>query len=472
MQDEKINIKLLEILNEKNSEENRYTVNEIINAFGRADYNVDNKRIKKIYEYFFHYCTPEDEKILCLHLQINKRNIKNIYISSSYRKIEPIAVIWDKRYRLKDRLYHPTTPMTPRSDNKYIEIDNFKTYELTPCIAYEMASRNDEVKLLLKRYDKIIKMQNDDKYMCHRFFTERNFDDAKNHSLITKEYYDLTFQEYETLIRKKIDSYDKLIENDYKLFIDKYIDKCTELGMYELKKLEEKIIFELINEYLIYPEGYRREVAGSNFLYNEEILNSKKKKGKKLIDKDTEDKGWQIRYEEIIYDEFIQVQGVYIKNSKYFINNIIPNFSRQVNDQNQITIPINLSLPLEEITEYIRIVQKKAKIKSPLELLTKELAHASNLTDMNTVNIKGKDVRLNATRGEQKQYHLSSMLYIYDMLKMDFQIENIKKSILAYYCEKSIKDNFQDSRTIEKYFEITKAYIEDKRYKELITGKN
>lgn len=34
--------------------------------------------------------------------------------------------------------------MPKRSDPQYIEIENFKDYELTNCIAYEMAIRNPE----------------------------------------------------------------------------------------------------------------------------------------------------------------------------------------------------------------------------------------------------------------------------------------------------------------------------------------
>ena len=42
-----------------------------------------------------------------------------------------------------------------RSSNEYVEIENFKDYELTNNIAYEMAIRNEEVKALIEEYDSL-----------------------------------------------------------------------------------------------------------------------------------------------------------------------------------------------------------------------------------------------------------------------------------------------------------------------------
>lgn len=460
MKDEKIILKFLKIFNKNNLSNNKYKIEDIKSAFEREDYNTDDNRIKIIYDSFFKDLKPEDEKDFCSKFNIKKSSIKKVYLTSSLRKNKLVANIWDKRYRLP-KLIYKTPDIKSRSNKKYMEIENFKTYELTPCTAYEMAIRNDNVQLLLERYDKIIAMQNDVNYLTHRFLTKENFLTSKEQ--LVEEYKNMTFEEYEDRIMRKIYLYRKLIEKDYKHFID-IIDRCTEIGMSELTILKEKITDELINKYLIYPTGYIREVHGANKIYSEEILNLKKQKDKKIIDNKSKDEGWQIRFKEIVHDEFIEVQGINITSQEYFVNNIVPNFNRQVNDQEQMHIPINFSLPIEEIVEYIKAIKKKISPLTPLELLETKLKDADDLTALNTN--KNKSI-LNLTRGVKPQNKLADIFYIYDMRKRDHTDDEIIYELYKYYNKKTAINN----KTMDKYFDIIKDYIENERYKELITGK-
>ena len=69
------------------------------------------------------------------------------------------------------------------------------------------------------------------------------------------------------------------------------------------------------------------------------------------------------------------------------------------------------------------------------------------------------------------------MIYIYDMTNKGYSQQDILYSISEYYeilnNDKglALKLTLRDERTITKYFEIAKDYIENARYKELITGK-
>jgi len=414
MADKKLSSKLLQIVNKNLPVDDKYTSNEITTAFSKADYSLGTKKEQLLFRRIFKECANNEcLKELKETYKISTQKIKELYrLLSNEEKIE-FGTFWSSRFRLPKIIGN----ILPRDHAKYIEIDCFKQHELTPCIAYEMAIRNEKVQMLLKKYKLITNMCNDNKYLRKKFFTKNNFQNAKNHPILvlSKEYEKCTYEEYEALIIKKLNTYKQLIEKDYKKFIDEYIDKCTELTISELMLIKEKIEDELINDYLIYPKGYKRKVPGVKYWYQEEITNSKKEKGKKAIDKDTEDKGWQIGFEEIIDDTFIQVQGVYIKNSEYFVNNIIPNFNRQVNNQNQINIPINFSLPLEEIIEYITKVKKKINPKTPLELLGIKLEQVNNVT------IESEKISLNATRGENTQKKFADLLYIYDMKKRFFK---------------------------------------------------
>lgn len=480
-------------------DEEQYTANEIKEAFNRGTYITSSIRTTQLYNIFFENITPNDKNYFCDAFNINKRRIKNIYLKSSYPKIKKIAKPWDNKFRIvvKDRkyIYHSQDnekrkdAIISRGDDKYTNLDKFKTYELTPCIAYEMAMRNEDVIKLLQKIKIVTKMMSEEKYLNKRFFTEYNFKDRfeENFIQLLDEYKDFTFEEYLRRVMKKHSTYSKLIKEDPKEFIDKHIHKCTELGMAHLEDLKTRLENELINEYLIYPTGYYRKVPGVKSVYKEEVTNSKKDKDKKIIDKNTDNGAWEIRFEEIIHEEFIQVQEIHIKNEEYYVNNIIPNFSRQINDQNQITIPINFSLPEEEIFEYIRKVKKKINPKTPLDLLEIKLyKKTADLTNMNTTNSKNI-VMKKMTKGENPQYNLINMLYIYDMIRLDFNESDIKSSISNYYDnlnskyidinqakeKQKIKFKFllNDNRTIKEYYEIAKEYIEHKRYLELITGK-
>lgn len=468
MSNNKDDLQLLRLFNRNVPLDNRYTNDEVKAAFEKSDHSLGTKREQHLYIRFFKECA-NDEYFMSLKDNYNTttQKVKKLYISfPNERKVE-FGSFWFKRFNIPEIIGE----IALRTDDKYSEIDNFEMYELTPCTAYEMAIRNESVKKSLDRYKIISEMSNDYKHYFKRYFTEHNYEERFNHPIIEfrDEYKELSFEEYENIIIKKHNTYSKLIQEDYKKFVDDYIYMCTELDISFLSTLLKKIEEELINEYLIYPKGYKRNAPDSSFEYEEEVLNSKKEIGTRRIDKDSDDGGWQIRFEEITHDEFIQVQGIHVNNDKeYIVNNIIPNFSRQVNDQNQITIPINFSLPIEEIEEYIRKVKEKIKPKTPFELLGKKLEKADDLTNINAIDNKNKEVSFNITRGEKPQEKIADLLYIYDMRERGFS-----NTAIAYEIENKHpnKKTAISENTIKKYYAIAKDYIEKERYKELITGK-
>lgn len=457
--------KFLEIFNRNIPIDEQYSIDEIKNAFLKESYSSGSKKEQQLYIIFFMECTNnEDIKELIKLCKTSSTKIKKLYQSFENEKKIEFGDFWFTRFRL----VKIDKKILPRSYEIYKEIDNFELYELTPCIAYEMAIRNKEVKSLLKRYDKIKDMMKNSRFP--RFFNKNNFKDAKNHPFIEllEEYDNFTFEQYEERINKKLWNYKILIDKDYKFFIDNYIDKCTELGITELSLLEKKIEDELINHYLIYPTGYRREIPGVMSIYKEEITNSKKEKNKIILDDSVVDEGINIRYEKIIHNEFIQFQGIFANNKDYYINNILPNFSRQVNDQNQIRISINFSLPEDEIIEYIRRIKKKINPKTPIELLGYKLINAENSSNMKIISSNKKEITLDITKGEKSQNKLADMLYIYDMRQKGFNNTKIISELVKNYPDKK---TVISEKTIKKYFDIAKDYIENVRYKELIIGK-
>lgn len=466
MTQDEIKNKFLTIFNRNIPLDKIYTSDEIKVAFSKESYSSGTQKEQKLFYIFFkNFNDNDDVENFRKCFNITSAKINSIYRSFETEKKKEFGDFWSLRVTRKKL---PLSKIKPRKDYAYIE--EFQTYELTPCIAYEMALKNKSVKDLLAKHEQINKMMNESEYTDRRHFSERNFKDAKNHPLQTllKEYENLSYEEYEAVIMRKTSSYKKAIEKDYKKFIEDYIYQCTELSIIELRSLERKIEDELINYYLVYPTGYQRKFPGAPGICADTVTNSKKKKSHSA--NTDPDKGPVAQT--IVHDEFIQIQGVYTDHKTYFVNNIAPNFQRQVNDQNQMNIAINFSLPLEEIQEYIARIHKGIDFKSPLELLGNELKKADDLTKLNTKNKKGKKIELDATKGETPQYKLANLLYIYDMKEEGFNNTDI---IYELELEKNKeKENLTaiSENTIKKYYEIAKEYIDNAKYRELIIGKS
>jgi hypothetical protein len=60
-----------------------------------------NSEIPTIYSKFFKEIEPSELDDFVKTFNVSKRDIKNLYISSSFRNINGIATKWDKRFRLK-----------------------------------------------------------------------------------------------------------------------------------------------------------------------------------------------------------------------------------------------------------------------------------------------------------------------------------------------------------------------------------
>jgi hypothetical protein len=454
--------KFLKIFNRNIPIKDEYTIDEIKKAFLKESCSSGTDREKKLYIRFFTECTNNNDlQELIKFCKTSSTKIKKLYLS--FTKVQKIkfGIFWSTRFRVKKEIEE----IVSRNNKIYTEIDNFKLYELTPCIAYEMAIRNKEVKFLLEEYYNINEMMVKDSYLFGgKIYSENMFNQFRRY----EEYTNLTHEEYVDLMFRKFKTYEMLIEKNYKNFLVSYIDKCTELGISELMVLEEKILDELINHYLVYPTGYLRQIPGADSISLEKITNSKKEKKEKLVtDENVEDNGINIRSAEIIHDEFIQMQRINRGSEKYSVNNIIPNFNRQVNDQNQIRIAINFSLPENEIVEYITRIKKKISPKTPFELLGNKLDKAKDISNIEVIDVNKKKINIDMTKGEKPQNKFADMLYVYDMKNRGFTNVKIIDE-LNYYTHRTTSIS---EKTVKKYFLIAKNYIENKKYKELITGK-
>lgn len=132
-----------------------------------------------------------------------------------------------------------------------------------------------------------------------------------------------------------------------------------------------------------------------------------------------------------------------------------------------VELKLNLSLPKDELIAIISKIKDEAdvgNIKTPMELLGTELKKADNLI----CDTKGKC--FDAREILSKQQKLADMFYIYDCLKVGMSQRKIQNEVYNYYADKGIETKTLDQKTLKRYKEIAIDYIDNMRYKELVTG--
>jgi hypothetical protein len=94
--------RLQHVLNRNISKELKYSYKEIQGAFENTHYEQLNKRQQNVIDLFFKECDTDDVKSLNDFFKIPRGNLKKLYSEAiSLRKIEGVAKVWDRKFRLK-----------------------------------------------------------------------------------------------------------------------------------------------------------------------------------------------------------------------------------------------------------------------------------------------------------------------------------------------------------------------------------
>lgn len=184
-----------------------------------------------------------------------------------------------------------------RGEDKYKEIEDFKLYEFTHCKAYEMAIRNNEVKRILQELDTLTLNM---KPLLIGFNTEN----ASETVLIGQRIAELTM----TLEEKYYVVYDA-----EKQMLSK--ENYENLNILNHREPNIEIASFLENIYLLQEDEYK-----SNGIVN---------------------------------DGFAVMQGAYQDSEGFDVNIIVPNFKKPMRVFNQTQVALNLSLPIEQIKDFI-----------------------------------------------------------------------------------------------------------------------
>lgn len=371
-----------------------------------------------------------------------------------------------------------------RSDSIYKEIESFEDYELTQCVAYEMAIRNPMYK---EQADEVVVFYNEHREAIRLAFTglsEVLKDDEFNYDLWK------IGADYKFTLYNKIDNINVIPFEDYLYNL--------EYKHYKSIEIFGKEFYEIID---LFQKNYKPNENISK-MSDTELIRQKDLEEIQLYKTNVRDgysitTGIRIREESAhLYnedtDDYIEVKTIeefkQCTESEGFANGddtiaeiiIEENFSRpkikvDVMKSKNTTLEIDLNRPLEEIVAYITHIKNDLEengniLKAPFELLGTELQKADDISKMCTVTKNAKEICFDGRKGITRTQKLADMLFIYDMVKCNKNEVTIRTAIFEYYENEFNKNTAMSDTTFRKYRDIAKDYIDNQRYKELITG--
>ncbi|MCG3688766.1 hypothetical protein L5F68_01920 [Aliarcobacter butzleri] len=311
-----------------------------------------------------------------------------------------------------------------RDDLIYKEIEEFQDYELTNCVAYEMAIRNKEFKNLLNDVELIRK---------NYFKVAKMYAETK-----TAKYNLKTSEDVINIVKDKIDDFMEFRKN-------KIRDKLS-----EIYKKFGLALFDTTNNSVL------DDIKDVHFRTKGSLQN--------MLEFKEENKDGQLEFLSTNYNLKLdlpkEVSRKEVSRIEYVKNNLMIVTSRPKIDSDKshiIEMKLNLNLPKEELIAYLSKIKDdfdkdNSIIKTPLELLGETLEKSDN----------------KKTPKKPKAFVYADWFYIYDYWKYEkTQGKTDKDIFVALEVENNVpykEDMIRKIRDKMKYF------IDDLGYKELITG--
>lgn len=401
--------------------------------------------------------------------------------------------------------------ISKRDSSIYKEIENFKDYELTQCIIFEMAIRNPICKI---QVDEVVKYYiNNEKVIAQHlkpiesetYSTIHNVEQIKNSEPIEPQnninentnrcvVVDIARSPEDSdeanLIKKQFDTFRSL-----ELLIDKIDIIDFEIFYYQKNhtylKVFGEVFFNIISKIKQYYKSNRPTGEDGKLTFyhngdtdNIEITEIIKREGFFIntnistykndcyISINGEDKEVET-FEE--FKTFIdEAHSLINTHSKIYENFNRPNIAYDELYSINTTTEVDLNKPLDEIIAYITHIKKDLEknnniLKAPIELLGTKLQKADDISKMCTESKNGKELCFDGRKGITKTQRLADMFFVYDMTKLGFKELKIRTEISDYYEELGNETNMSDT-TFRKYRDIALDYIENEKYKEFITG--
>ena len=375
-----------------------------------------------------------------------------------------------------------------RTDSRYKRIEKFESYELTHCIIFEMATRNKDVRELIKDIANIKLVQDNTRKFINPnidslFDPLNNENKNKIPESTLKKYY-----EYESLYGQLIEH----LKNKYYIHYDQNKVSIPEIENPFKEKDFNGMAFEEIKEEFFdaLRSPMMKHISGDigKFLHGEAYPHYKS--------------------DHNIYEGFVTARGIETRCKTFNISNINTYFQRKIYDTNQINVALNMTLPEDELVEYIKHIkrtlsdEKSNKLKSPNNLLGREVKDAERtsnypkkpttkkLADMffvyDYVTAKLEELTSDSQlmideyneekenieksteyTTREKKIQLQALLEVHEKNKTPIRVESVFKNF-----DKPIEGIDFKSSTASNYYYALKPYIEELRYSEFLTGES
>ena len=387
---------------------------------------IKNNKDGKHIEHIIYDFKPENKdcidtkkiKKMILDCKITGKDLLNeiIYYATKTKYAKNIANIItgfnkDLEFSIKLQDISKEINLPRRDDEVYKRIACYEPYELTHCISYEIAIRNEEVKTIIEKL-KYLALINKD-----FFITELSY---KNKPTI----------EYIEVIEEKV--------QELKLNLDKLeIKHNIDFETFKLNDIQSSI-YKLIAEYsilleeeyyIIYdrkdimPKGMEEIFKEPNHYESDIELNSFMDKVIRKSISNCNESNYEDNY--VLKDGYTVYQGAYKGSNSYDINKIKPNFKRPMREFNQTEVSFNMSLPKDEIIAYI------SKIKDDYD---------NNNTSYKTLNqlLYEDDTRTEEKLEHNQQNRYADDFFIYDYYTQsgeshENKLEIIQKKLSQYH---------------------------------------
>ena len=323
-----------------------------------------------------------------------------------------------------------------RGADEYLEIENFKDYELTQCLAFEMFRRNSTAKQQREDINQVLDIH---QKAVFEFI-------ANEEAKLTK------------------DGYDSYIKSHYKAV--EYRDKFFYSHFDCIKVNNDFLNF---GDYVSSSKEHQMRKSYELASYKNGVIGVRKK------EKESIDLG--------LLDEIDHnILPIFRVKSDLF-----PVFSRPLpyipnSKSKEALISLNLALPKDELLAYV------AAIKDNYDKDHTTISFGREVEPSDALDNIQKRRNASGELPNAKKMAYTDMFFIYDCLnaapddEINKAIRHIKKEINMYYTQKIMEDKKMsegaasliarniDPKTIKRYYEIMQDFIDNERYKELLTG--
>jgi len=305
-----------------------------------------------------------------------------------------------------------------RDDTIYKEIEEFKEFELTQSVAYEMMIRNTEFRKDSLRIHALNEA-------THKVFEATSKTDiyvipySNNDKSITYPLYRFTNRSVDIIKHCiKLGIKDEIYNKNYQIKFP---------STQEYQKMLDTMIkrWGIPLEAIAYPFDKDKWLLG-NFqaMYDDEDI---------IIFKDEDKKK-------------------FINKSEYILDNSRPKI--RLDSSKIISIELNLSLPLNDLTAQIEFLKKEAE--------KNQIVSKANFYD--------KEFNQVGTTSKQRAKKWADYFYVYDALDKKMLRKDIREILFNYYYDMGIESKTFDHKTINTYESAMINFIDNMGYKELLTG--